>query len=432
MTNNSRLTALWYNLFLSTGWEACTTILKQFSGKIVTRLKEISENFSAPKDDETLRPPRPRKELRQGFATGAAAAAAAQGALYELLRRPCPDRVEVTLPGGGSLSIPLTRHGRPGPRGEAVVIKDAGDDPDVTHGAEIGARVWHLEASGTGEDIRLSGGEGVGRVTKPGLPVPVGEPAINPVPRRMIRRALRQVWDAICPGKPLRLQVEIFVPRGEELARHTLNPRLGIVGGISILGTTGLVKPFSHQAYRATIASSLRVAQAAGLKRIVYSTGGKSEEHLKALLPALPEEAFVQMGDYVRFALKVAAHMGFLEITTGGFFGKAVKIAQGFGHTHASRGLADLKALGRWTLDLTGDAALAQAVAGANTARQALELLAAARADRVVARVGDRMLAALRDYTGPGPQLAAIILDFAGQQLWRGESQGKMQLQALP
>ena len=395
-------------------------------------MKEISENYSASEDDETLRPPRPRKELRQGFATGAAAAAAAQGALYELLRRPCPDRVQVTLPGGGSLSIPLNRHGRHGPRGEAVVVKDAGDDPDVTNGAEIGARVWRLEAPGAGEDIVLLGGEGVGRVTKPGLPVAVGEPAINPVPRRMIRRALRQVWDEICPGEPLRLRVEIFVPRGEELARHTLNPRLGIVGGISILGTTGLVKPFSHQAYRATIASSLRVAQAAGLKRLVYSTGGKSEEHLKALLPPLPEEAFVQMGDYVRFALKVAAHMGFSEIATGAFFGKAVKIAQGFGHTHASRGLADLKALGRWTLELTGDAALAQAVAGANTARQTLELLSAAGADRVVARVGDRMLAALRDYAGPGPRLAAIILDFAGQQLWRGESQGKMQLQALP
>jgi cobalt-precorrin-5B (C1)-methyltransferase len=320
-----------------------------------------------------------------------------------------PGSVEVTLPGGGSLSIPLGRHGRQGARGEAVVVKDAGDDPDVTNGAEIGARVWRLEAPGAGEDIRLSGGEGVGRVTKPGLPVAVGEPAINPVPRRMIRRALRQVWDKICPGKPLRLRVEIFVPRGEELARHSLNPRLGILGGISILGTTGLVKPFSHQAYRATIASSLRVAQAAGLRHIGFSTWGKSEEHLKALLPALPEEAFVQMGDYVRFALKVAAHMGFLEVTSGAFFGKAVKMAQGFGHTHASRGLADLKELGRWTVELTGDGALAQAVAGANTARQALELLSAAGADRVVARVGDRMLAALRNYAGAGPGLAAVI-----------------------
>ncbi len=388
-------------------------------------MKQSPETFPAPEDDETPRPPRPRKELRQGFSTGTAAAAAAQGALYELLRRPCPDRVEVTLPGGGSLSIPLNRHGLHGVRGEAVVVKDAGDDPDVTNGAEIGARVWRLESPGAGEDIRLLGGEGVGRVTKPGLPVAVGEPAINPVPRRMIRRALHQVWDKLCPEETLRLRVEIFVPRGEELTRHTLNPRLGIVGGISILGTTGLVKPFSHQAYRATIASSLRVAQAAGLTHIGFSTGGKSEGYLKALLPKLPEEAFVQMGDYVRFALKVAAHMKFSEITAAAFFGKALKIAQGFGHTHASRGLADLPELGRWTLNLTGNVALAQAVAGANTARQALELLTAARAGGVVAQVGGRMLAALREYAGPWPRLGAVVLDFDGSPCWQGESPGE-------
>jgi cobalt-precorrin-5B (C1)-methyltransferase len=390
------------------------------------RLNKISINYPAPEDDEPLRPPRPRKELRQGFSTGAAAAAAAQGALYELLGRPCPDRVEVPLPGGGTLSIPLHRHGRHGDRGEAVVIKDAGDDPDVTNGAEIGARVWRLESFRAGEDITLRGGEGVGRVTKPGLPVPVGEPAINPVPRRMIRRALRQVWDEICPRESLRLRVEIFVPRGPELARHTLNPRLGIIGGISILGTTGLVKPFSHQAYRATIASSLKVAQAAGLKHIGFSTGGKSEEHLKALLPKLPEEGFVQMGDYVSFALKVAARMGFSQITAAAFFGKALKIAQGFGHTHASRGLADLKDLGRWVLDLTGDAALARTVAGANTARQALELLTAAGAEGVVGQVGDRMLAALRNYAGPGPDLEAVMLAFDGSPRWRRESPGEV------
>jgi cobalt-precorrin-5B (C1)-methyltransferase len=388
-------------------------------------LEKIPRNYQANEDDEDLRPPRPRKELRQGFATGTAAAAAAQGALYELLGRPCPDQVEVALPGGGSLSIPLHRHRRDGDRGEAVVIKDAGDDPDVTNGAAIGARLWRREASEGGKDVVLLGGEGVGRVTKPGLPVAVGEPAINPVPRRMIRRALRRVWEEISPEEPRRLTVEIFVPRGEELARHTLNSRLGIVGGISILGTTGLVKPFSHQAYRATIAASLRVAKAAGLKHIGYSTGGKSEGYLKARLPGLPEEALVQMGDYVSFALKVAAHMGFAEITVAAFFGKALKIAQGFGHTHASRGLADLPELGRWTLDLTGDAVLDGEVAQANTARQALEILLRAGADTVVGRVGARMLAALRDYAGPGPAISAIIFDFDGSLLWRGENHGE-------
>jgi cobalt-precorrin-5B (C1)-methyltransferase len=367
------------------------------------------------------KPARPRKELRQGFSTGTAAAAAAQGALRELLDLPCPDKVEVPLPGGGSLTIPLHYHRRYDNRGEAAVIKDAGDDPDVTNRAEIGARVWRLNGSGGKEEVEFHGGAGVGRVTKPGLALAVGEPAINPVPRRMIRRSLELVWEQVFPGQPLRLGVEIFVPRGEELARHTLNPRLGILGGISILGTTGLVKPFSHEAYRATIVAGLKVAQAAGLRQIVFSTGGKSESHLQALLPDLPEEAFVQMGDYVRFALKTAGNLKFAAITVGAFFGKAVKIAQGKGHTHASRGLADLKELGRLVLETTGDVRLAQEVSGANTGRQALEILLAAQALPAVAAVGQQMLAALRAYAGPNPTLAAVILDFNGESLWRGE-----------
>ncbi|MCL4500926.1 MAG: cobalt-precorrin-5B (C(1))-methyltransferase [Deltaproteobacteria bacterium] len=367
------------------------------------------------------KPPRPRKELRQGFSTGTAAAAAAQGALYELLGLPCPERVEVPLPGGGSLTIPLHYHRRRDNRGEAAVIKDAGDDPDVTNGAEIGVRVWRLDGSGAVEAVEFHGGGGVGRVTKPGLALAVGEPAINPVPRRMIRRSLSLVWERVFPGQPMRLGVEVFVPLGEELARHTLNPRLGIIGGISILGTTGLVKPFSHAAYRATIVAGLKVARAAGLKRIVFSTGGKSESHLQALLPELPPEAFVQMGDYVRFALKTAGNLKFAAITVGAFFGKSVKIAQGKGHTHASRGLADLKKLGRLVLETTGEAKLAQAVSRANTGRQALEILLTAQALPAVNEVGKQMLAALRAFTGPGPELTGVILDFAGKPLWRGE-----------
>jgi cobalt-precorrin-5B (C1)-methyltransferase len=388
-------------------------------------LKKLSHIPHSLEDNDLQKPPPSRKELRHGFSTGTAAAAAAQAALYELLGRPCPDQTAVPLPGGGSLIVAVHRHGRLSDGGEAVVIKDGGDDPDVTNRAEIGARVRYLSAPGVSEEIALAGGQGVGKVTKPGLALPVGEPAINPVPRRMIKQALRQVWEDMASGKPLRLAVEIFVPRGEELARHTLNPRLGIVGGISILGTTGLVKPFSHQAYRATIAASLRVAQAAGARHIAFSTGGKSEGYLKELLPDLPDEALVQMGDYVRFALRVAGHMRFSEITVGAFFGKALKIAQGFRHTHASRGLADLKELGRWTLELTGDDLLAQAVARANTGREALEILSGARAGKVVAQVGAGMLAALRSYAGPGPRLTAVVLDVDGATLWRGESPGK-------
>jgi len=357
-----------------------------------------------------------------GFSTGTAATAAAQGALLELLGRPCPERLTVALPGGGNLNIPLHRHGREDAQGMATVIKDAGDDPDVTNGAEIGARVRELPASGQGQELVFRAGPGVGRVTKPGLPLPVGEPAINPVPRRMLKAALESVWEKVYPDRPMRLMVEIFVPRGEELARRTLNPRLGIVGGISILGTTGLVKPFSHAAYRATIVAGLKVARASGLSRIVFSTGGKSEELLASRLPGLPTEAFVQMGDYVRFALKVAERLGFREITVGAFFAKALKISQGKGHTHASRGLPNLAALADLTRDLTGDLALALEVARANTARQALEILTGAgAATPVVAAVGRGLVEILRNFAGPEPRLAAVILDFSGAALWQGE-----------
>jgi cobalt-precorrin-5B (C1)-methyltransferase len=370
-----------------------------------------------PEEDAPIRLPRPRQALKQGFSTGSAATAAAQAALRDLLGLPGAEAVQVSLPQGGSLTIPLLSHGRQGSRGEALVVKDAGDDPDATHGAEIGARVWFAGA-GTRDAVIVRGGEGVGRVTRPGLAVAVGEPAINPVPRRMLIKGLASVWLESGADRSQPLVVEIFVPRGIEIARHTLNARLGILGGISILGTTGLVKPFSHQAFRATIAAGLKVALAAGLTHAVLTTGGKSEEHLRGALPHLPEEAFVQMGDYVRFALKVAANLGFTRLTVGAFFGKAVKIAQGFGHTHASRGLASLKELGRWTLEVTGDPLLARAVNRANTAREALEILPAPQSQAMVAQVGRRMLMALRQDAGPGPGLDVIILGFDGLPLF--------------
>jgi cobalt-precorrin-5B (C1)-methyltransferase len=302
-----------------------------------------------------------------------------------------------------------------------VVIKDAGDDPDVTHGAEIGVWVGWAPGPGPGERLEIAGGPGVGRVTKPGLPVAVGEPAVNPVPRRMLRQALSQAWEAHGNGRPLQLRLEIFVPRGEELARHTLNPRLGIVGGISILGTTGLVRPYSHAAWRATIVAALKVARAQGRREAVFTTGGRSEAALRGLRPELPPECFVLMGDYVRFSLRAAAHLGFRRVTVGAFFGKAVKMAQGFGQTHASRGLVDFAVLGRWVGAATGDSLLAREAAGANTVRQVLEMLPPAAKEKVAAEVGRRLLTALRLYAGPELQLSAVILDYDGLRRWQGE-----------
>lgn len=360
------------------------------------------------------------RSLRRGFSTGTAATAAAGAALLTLAQAPVPERLPVPLPIGGQLEIPIHECRRRQDTATAVVIKDAGDDPDVTQGAAIGVNLRRLVDAANEDQIIWRAGEGVGRVTKPGLPVPVGEPAINPVPRRMIREMIQRLRPPYFP-RPGVWEVEIFIPTGEELARHTLNPRLGIVGGLSILGTSGLVKPFSHQAYRATIALALKVAYTLGLREAVLTTGGRSETLAMRHLPHLPPEAFVQMGDYVRFAVRLAARMGFTRLTVAPFFGKALKIAQGLPQTHASHGPVDLPLLAAWTQVLTGRAALAAAIAQANTAQQAFDLLEPAVLPPVLAHLVQTMLHHLRRYADRPLGLRVLLLAPDGRILWEQE-----------
>lgn len=395
--------------------------------------------------------------LRKGFSTGAAAAAAAKGAVMQLLDMQCTVPITIRLPIGKELSIIPMRWEKVEAAGICSVIKDGGDDPDVTHLAEIGACAWwepadtaikdkgFYEELGNGFFLSLRGGIGVGKVTKPGLPVPVGLPAINPVPRRMICEAIKsvinttnlnEVWKrAGIPVplqtnsfgsqtalQPLQLIVEIFVPEGAELARHTLNPRLGILGGISILGTTGIVKPFSHGAYRATIASALKVAQACGVKHVVLCTGTTSEAFAQKYY-SLPEEAFIQMADYIKFSLEFASHLGFERITTVCFIGKAIKIAQGMGQTHASQGAVDMEFLAKLAQEVTSDTQLIETLQHANTARHALEILRHHDAsERIIEAIGRIMTQRMQGYLTPHTHTAlnTVILDFDGNILFQG------------
>ncbi len=328
----------------------------------------------------------------------------------------------VGLPDDGQLQVAVkAAHRLASGEAEAMVIKDGGDDPDVTHGAHIVARVTLAAAADGGGEIAIRGGEGVGVATRPGLPVAPGEPAINPVPRQMIRSSLREAL-AVAGRDPatVRLTVTIEVPGGERLALSTLNPRLGILGGISILGTHGLVKPFSHEGYTGAIDSALKVAAAAGTREVVLTTGGKSERHAMALCPDLPALAFVQMADYHAHALGRAAGAGFARVGLVAFFGKAVKQAQGLGNTHARRAPLDLPLLAAGLAAAGADGGLSRAVAGANTARHVLEILAAAGRLDLVAPVGRRMLASARRLAGPGPKLWVAILDYQGRPLYQG------------
>jgi len=353
-----------------------------------------------------------RKRLREGFTTGSAAAAAAKAALL-FLGGKRPGEVEIPLPVGGRLRISIRSIMMQGTGARATVVKDGGDDPDVTNKATIGATVF-LETAGGG--IFIEGGKGVGTVTRRGLPVEAGQAAINPAPRKQIANALSEgMAEAGLTGA---IRVVIDVENGEEIAKRTLNPRLGIIGGISILGTRGTVKPFSHESYRETIRISMNVARQAGLESIGLSTGGKSEGFLRRLRPDLPEISFVQVADFFSFSLKEAAERGFSEILYACFFGKLLKMAKGHEYTHAKESRIDFELLSQWCRIHRMERRKLQGVRNANTAREAFSII---REDpggnAILKHVLGEALRNARSYAGPEPKLSFYLFDMDGTLL---------------
>ena len=273
--------------------------------------------------------------LHSGLTTGTCATAAAVAAALRLLKKEKPEEVPVLLPDGETIYVPVSYSEE-----YASVFKDAGDDPDVTNGLEIRASVNQgdrsldsVENHGPVPLIHILGGEGVGRFTLPGFDYPPGEAAINKAPREMIRQNLESY------GVPL--QVTISVPEGAEIARRTFNPRLGIEGGISIIGVSGIVKPFSEEAFIDSIRKCMTVAKASGSDRVVINSGGKSERFVKALYPDLPRQAFVEYGNYIGETLKMAHELHFENVTLGVMLGKAVKLAAGHLDTHSRKTTMD-------------------------------------------------------------------------------------------
>ena len=366
------------------------------------------------------------KKLRSGFTTGTAAAAATKAALRMILEGKKPSRVRIRLLTGADIMIAIHRCSFR-KSGEAIcsVIKDAGDDPDVTHKAEIGARVKLLDSDerfGTGKrsQIIISGGEGVGRVTKPGLEIEPGQPAINPGPQKMITQAIEEVLKK--HHRAGRVHTEIFVPRGRKLAEKTLNARLGIMDGISILGTTGVVRPMSHDAFIATIESALSVARACGLNRVVLTTGRRSERFAQDCWGRIAPEAFIQIGDFFKLSLKSAEKRGFVHITLAVFFGKALKMAQGVPHTHAAKSSLTLDKLSGWTLEITKDSELSHTISTANTARHAFEILREHHPE-VVSHVGQLILESAKRFAGLKTKIRSVIFDYDGKVVFDSENQ---------
>ena len=281
--------------------------------------------------------------LHSGLTTGTCATAAAVAAALQLLKGEMPSEVPVVLPDGETIAVPVG-YGD----GYAFCVKDAGDDPDVTNGLEIRATCQIREEkcgmrNGNGvisNDIEILGGEGVGRFTLPGFDFAPGEAAINKAPRQMIRQNLRTHLASLAPHFPP-LIVTISVPDGAEIARRTFNPRLGIEGGISIIGVSGIVKPFSEEAFVNSIRKCMTVAKASGADRVVINSGGKSERFVKSLYPDLPRQAFVEYGNYIGETLKIAAELDITNVTLGVMLGKAVKLAAGHLDTHSRKTTMD-------------------------------------------------------------------------------------------
>jgi cobalt-precorrin-5B (C1)-methyltransferase len=380
-----------------------------------------------------------RKGLRKGWTTGTCASAAAKAAAIGLVTGTVPDLVEVALPGGERVSFAVEAPEGPASPA-AVVVKDAGDDPDCTHGARMTATVGYADdgpagprmasrsgpaaRAGSGPAARsgpdaateLRAGPGIGVVTKPGLGLPVGAPAINPVPRRMILQALAEVTD-----RPL--VVTFSVPGGDEMAAETTNDRLGIIGGISILGTTGIVRPFSTAAYRASVVQQIDVGAAQGERQVVLATGHRSETLAMALLPDLDPVCFVEVGDFTGIALRRAAAKHVELIYLVAMAGKLTKLSAGVMMTHFHRTDVDTG----WLAEIAREAGASEPVVAAATetatARHFAEVAIAAGEVRPLEIVCERAREASLAHAGGRLDVNVWMSDFEGERVvaWAGE-----------
>ncbi len=351
---------------------------------------------------------------RTGFTTGANAAAAARAATQGLVSGEVPQTVKCLLPNGQRVPFNITEGWADRQQAHAVSVKDAGDDPDATDGAHLTADVQRVPGR---YGIALLGGPGVGTVTKPGLGLEIGHAAINPVPCRNIIENVREAGAAILEAGD-GLEVIISVPGGEEMAKKTLNARLGIVGGISILGTTGIVRPYSTAAFRASVVQAVDVAATQGQTTVVFTTGGRTEKCAMRQYPALEESCFVQMGDFVKAAFQAAIRRGMRHVIVGAMVGKLTKMAQGLAVTHAWKEEVDRGLLAEAAEKIGAPPALVAQIRAAETARFAAEQLQqlglAAAFHRELAA---RALGALRA-AYPGPHtLSVLVCDFEGQPI---------------
>jgi cobalt-precorrin-5B (C1)-methyltransferase len=354
-----------------------------------------------------------KEKLRTGFTTGTASAASSKAAILAIINQKMIESVDVTLPKGDSIPIKIHSCEFDKSKAKCSVIKDGGDDPDVTHGAEI---IVELSLTPNVSQIEIDGGEGIGIVTKPGLGLELNKPAINPTPKKMIIENLNEVAKDVLKKNGIR--IVISVPKGKELALKTDNPRLGILGGISILGTSGIVIPYSTASFAAAIRQSLDVSMAMGNDTVVLATGGRSEEFAKKIVE-LPEHSFVQMGDFAGYTIQQCAKKKINKAYVVGFIGKLAKMAAGVKQTHVKGSKVDMKLLAEIAQSCNADSKTVEQIRKANTARHVQEIVVENKVDGFFDKVCSLVYKHMRAHSDQKVPIDVILFDFDGKVLGR-------------
>ena len=354
-----------------------------------------------------------KKTLRTGFTTGTSATAASKAAILSIINQSKIQNIEVKLPKGKSIMIPIHFCEFGKEKARCSVIKDGGDDPDVTHGAEI---IVDLSLTDKKNEIIIEGGDGVGIVTKPGLGLEINKAAINPVPKKMIIENLRDVGENILKNHGI--QVIISVPKGKELGPKTDNPRIGILHGISILGTSGIVIPFSTASYAASIRQNLDVSIAMGNDTVVLTTGGRSEDFARKIIE-LPDHCFVQMGDFSGYTIQQCSKKNIKKAFIVGFIGKLAKMAAGVKQTHVKGSKIDMKFLANLAQNCGANETIIKKILAANTARHVSEIIKENKIEGFFSQICTETYSHMKKLSDDKVSLEVILFDFDGEILAR-------------
>ena len=356
-----------------------------------------------------------KSKLRTGYTTGSCATASSKAGILSIINQKKIEEVNIILPKGSRLEIKINSCEFSLDSAKCSVIKDGGDDPDVTHGAEIFVDVKLTNNVG---EIDIDGGEGVGRVTKPGLGLEIGSAAINPTPKKMIVENVREVGKELLEKNGV--SIKVSVPKGKELGPKTDNPRIGIMGGISILGTSGIVIPYSTASFAAAIRQQISVVNTMNDDNVVLTTGGRSEDYARKIIE-LPDHSFIQMGDFSGYTIKQCAKQGLKKAYVAGFIGKLAKMAAGVKQTHVKGSKVNMKFLSEIAKNCGATSNTVEKILGANTARNVQEIILEDNVKGFFDEIAKKTCLEMRKHSEEKIPVEVLLFDFDGSILSKYE-----------